>query len=190
MAIGEVVGNGDDLLVFQFLGGILGERIGALRRGRGQPHEPGARVTLRHVLRRGNAQRRHLLLGQIIGNRQRLEGGERSDQAMDVVLFDQFLRLGARGGGNAGGIGDDQFDLAAGQRVVALLQEHVERKLHVDAARSQRSGLGRQQANADRSGALSENQVRGRHAGDTCAGDAAYKMPSRDRHFILPGLSD
>ena len=71
-------------------------------------------MPLRHVFGRGNAKRRHLLFGEIVGDRERLEGGERADDAMDVVLLDQFLRLGARGGGNAGGVGDDQLDLAAG----------------------------------------------------------------------------
>ena len=154
VAVGEVVGDGDDLLVFQFLGGIVGERVGALRRGRGQADEPRARMPLRHVLGRGDAERRHFLFGEIVGDRERLEGGERADDAMDVVLFDQLLRLGARGGGNAGGVGDDQLDLAAGERVVALLQEHRQRQLHVDAAGGQRAGLGRQHADADRAAVL------------------------------------
>jgi hypothetical protein len=105
---------------------------------------------------------------------------------MDVVLFDQFLRLGSRCRGNAGSVGDDQFDLAARKRIVAFLQKHVEGQLHIDAARSQWPGLGRQQSNADRPAALCKNQAGSRHAGDTGAGDASDKMPSRYRHAILP----
>ena len=145
-------------------------------------------MALRHVFRRGHAQRRHFLFGQVVGNRQRFEGGERPDHAMDAVLFDQFLGLGSRGRGNAGGVGDDQLDLAARKRVVALLQKHRERELHIDAAGSQRPGLGRQQSDADRPAALCKDQAGNSQAGDTCAGDAADKMPPRYRHVILPGM--
>ena len=145
-------------------------------------------MPLRHVLGRRDAERRHLLFGQIVGDRERLEGGQRADHAMDVVLFDQFLRLGARGCGNAGGVGDDQLDLAAGERVVAFLQEHRQRELHVDAAGGERPGLGRQQADADRSAVLRQDDSGRRQAGDTRAGNAADKLPSRYRHGILPEL--
>jgi hypothetical protein len=172
MPISKIVGDGDDLLVFQFLGGIFGERIGALRRGRGQADKPRARVSLRHVLRRRDAKGGDFLFGEVVGDRQRLESGERANDAMGVVLFDQFLRLGARSGGDAGRVGDDQFDLAAGQRVAALLQEHRQGEVHIDAAGGQRSGLGRQQADADRSAILGKGEMRSRHAGDTCARNA------------------
>ena len=105
------------------------------------------------------AERRDFLFADVVGDRQRLEGGERTDHALDVVLLHQFLRLGARGCRHAGRVGDDQLDLASGQRVVALLQEHRQREFHVDAARGQRPGLGRQQADADRSAVLGKDEM-------------------------------
>ena len=127
-------------------------------------------MALRHVLGGGDAQRRHFLLRQIVGDRQRLEGRERSNDAVDIVFFDQLLRLGSRGRGNAGGVGDDQFDLAAGERVVALLQEHGQCEFHVDAAGGERAGLGRQQADTDRSAVLGQRQSRRNHTRNAGAG--------------------
>ena len=150
LAIGDVVGDGDHALVLELLGAIIRHRMGALRRGRGGADEPGIGMTLGHVLGGRDGQRRGFGLADVVVDRQRLEGGERADQAMDIVALDQLLRLGARGRGNAGRVGDDQFDLAAGELVVALLQIHHERALHVDAARGQRSGLHGQKPDADR----------------------------------------
>jgi hypothetical protein len=91
---------------------------------------------------------------------------------MDIVLFNQLLRLGARSCGSAGRVCDNQLDLAARERVVAFLQKHRHGKFHVDAAGGQRSGLGRQQTDADRSAILGKGEIGRRHAGDTCAGNA------------------
>src|SRR5262249_23975049 len=110
---------------------------------------------------------------------QRLEGCERTDDTVNVVLLDQLLRLGTRGGGNACGVGYDQFDPAPCKRVVALLQKHRQRKFHLDAAGGERSGLGRQKADADRSGVLRERETGSRQAGDTRAGNTRYKLSSR-----------
>jgi hypothetical protein len=187
MAVGKVIGNGDDLLVFQLLGGIFGQRVGALRRRRGEANEPRVWVTLRHVLGGSDAQRRHFLFRQIIGDRERLEGRERTDDAVDVVFLDQFLRLGPRGGGNAGRVGNDQFDLAARKCIVAFLQEHRQREFHVDPAGSERAGLGRQQADADRSAALGQCQSRSNHTRNAGAGRGADELSSRYRHFPSSG---
>jgi hypothetical protein len=143
VAVGEIIGDCNDLLVLEFLGRVIGKRVGALRRCGSQPDEPLTWVALGHVLRGGNAECRNLLFGKIIGDRQRLERRERADYAMDVVLLDQLLRFGTGGCGNAGGIGHDQFHLAAGERIVAFLQKHCECEVHVDAARGERSGLRR-----------------------------------------------
>ncbi len=129
-------------------------------------------MPLRHVLSRRDAERRNFLLGEIVRDRKRLERGERANDAVNVILFDQLLRLGARGGRSAGGVCDNQLDLAAREYVIALLQEHRHGKFHVDAAGGQRSGLGRQQADADRSAILGKDQIGARQAGDTCAGNA------------------
>jgi hypothetical protein len=136
-------------------------------------------VPLCHVLRGGHAKGRHLLFVEVIGDRQRLEGGEWADDAMDVVLLDQFLRFAARGCRCAGRVGHDRLDLAAGDGVVAFLEEHGQGEIHVDAAGGQRPGLGGQHADADRSAVLGTNRIAHRQAGDTRAGNAADKLPSR-----------
>ena len=81
-------------------------------------------MTLRHVLGSSYAESRDFFFGNIIGDCQRFESCQRSDQAMNLVLLNQLLRLGARGGRNTCRIGHDQFGLAARERVVAFLQEH------------------------------------------------------------------
>ncbi len=106
---------------------------------------------------------------------------------MDVVLFDQLLRLGARGCGNAGGISHDQLDLAARQRVFPLLQEHCQREIHVDAARGEWTRLSREQPDAYWLAVLAKDKVRGGYAGNSHAGDATDKLSARNRHWTLPG---
>ncbi len=172
MSVGKIVGDGDDFLVFQFLGGIVGKWVGALRRGRRQADEPRARVSLRHVLCRGDPKGRHFLFFKVVRDRKSLEGGERANDAVDVILFNQLLRFGARGGRSAGGVSDDQLDLAARECVVALFQEHRHAKFHVDTAGGERSGLDRQHADADWTAILGKDEMGCGHAGDTCAGDA------------------
>ncbi len=135
-------------------------------------------MALRHVLGSGDAQRRHFLFRQIVGDRERLEGRERADNGVDIVFFDQLLRLGSRGRGNAGGVGHDQFDLAARQRVVAVLQEHRQCEFHVDPAGGERAGLGRQQADTDRSAGLGQRQSRRNHTRNAGAGRGADESSS------------
>ncbi len=88
--------------------------------------------------------------GDVVGDRQQFERGERTEDHIDVVALDQFLRLGLGARGIAAGVADHQLDLAAGQHVVAILQEQIGALLHLDAALRQRTGLHREQADADR----------------------------------------
>src|SRR5260370_17436297 len=69
---------------------------------------------------------------------------------MDIGLFHHFLGLGWSRSRNARGIRCYQLDLSTGHHVVALLQEHDERALHIYAARGEGTGLDRQQADTDR----------------------------------------
>ena len=120
-------------------------------------------MTLGHVLSGCDGQRRRLGLPDIVVDCQRLEGGERADQTVDVVALDEFLRLRARGCRNAGRVGHDQFDFSTGKLVVPVLQVHDERAFHIDAARSQWSGLHGQKPHANRAGSLCRGP---------CAGEA------------------
>ena len=90
------------------------------------------------------------MLGDVVGDRQELEGGERADDEIDVVAFDQLLRLGLGAGRVAAGIADHQLGLAAGELVVAMLEEQVDALLHLDAALRERPGLHREEADLDR----------------------------------------
>ena len=128
-------------------------------------------MTLRHVLGRSDTKRRNFLFGEVVGNRQRLKGRERTDDAMDVIFLDQLLRLGPCGRRNTGRVGDDEFDLSACQRIFPFLQKHRQRQIHVDAARGERACLGGQQPDANwvvaRRG---KGKARGRNLGDARAG--------------------
>src|SRR3984957_4335601 len=122
----------------------------ALGRRRRRANEPGICASLSHILRGGNRERRNLHLANIIIDRQCLERRERSNQAMDLVLFHHFLSLATRRRRDTPGIPRHQLDLPTRHRVVALLQEHIERTLHIDAAGSERSGLYSQKTDTDR----------------------------------------
>ena len=164
VAVGDVVGDQDHALPLQGLGAVIGHGMGALRRGRGGAGKPGVGLALGHVFGGSHREGRDLLLGDVVVDRQRLEGSQRPDQHMNFVFLDQFLGLGASSGRHTTGIGHDQFDLAPGQGVVALFQVHDQGAFHVDAARRQGSGLDRDQANAH--GAFGLGLDDGGHAGD------------------------
>jgi hypothetical protein len=79
-------------------------------------------MKLRHVLGRRDGKRWGLGLADIVVDRQRLEGGERANQTKDIVALDELLRLGACGRGNAGSVGDNQFDLPARKLLLRSLR--------------------------------------------------------------------
>src|SRR5262245_32036669 len=101
---------------------------------------------------------------------------------MNIVLLDQFLRLAAGGRGTAGRVSDDQFDLSACQRVLALLQEHRQREVHIDAAGGEGAGLGGEQTDTNWFAALCGDNIGGGQTGNTRAGNAADELSSRYRH--------
>ena len=80
------------------------------------------------------ADQRRGVVAHVVGDRQQLEGGERAQDDVDLVALDHLLRLGLGAGRVAAGVGDQQLDLAAGERVVLLLQERGDALLHLDAA--------------------------------------------------------
>ena len=88
--------------------------------------------------------------GDVVGDGEQFERGERAEDHVDLVALDQFLRLGLGAGGIAAGIGGDQFDRPSGDLIAAVLQEQRDALLHLDAALRERSGLHRQQPDADR----------------------------------------
>ena len=92
----------------------------------------------------------HLRLRGVVGDGEELEGGERPDDQVDAVALDQLLRLGLGARGVAARVADDQLRLAAGERVVPVLEEADHALLHLDAALGERPGLHREQADADR----------------------------------------
>jgi hypothetical protein len=145
-------------------------------------------VTLGHVLCGGHAKRWYFLFRKIINNGQRLEGCQRANYAMDLVSLDQLLSLGPRRRRDAGGICHDQINFATREVVIAFLQEHRQRKVHVDATRGKRTSLCRQQTDANGLAALGEHATGDRQMSDTRASNAANESSSRYRHWILPEL--
>ncbi len=90
----QIVGQPDDTLELHFRRRVVAQRLHRLRRRRRGPYQVGVRRSLREIVRRGETERRHLLLLHIIIDGVELEGGERTDDDVDFVAFDQFLDLG------------------------------------------------------------------------------------------------
>ena len=150
MAEGEVVGDGGHALELQLLGRVVAHHVAALPRGGGGADDERVGLALRHVLGRGQADQRRRVVAHVVGDGEQLEGGERPEDDVDLVALDQLLRLGLGAGRVAAGVGDQQLDLAAGERVALLLQEGGDALLHLDAALRQRPGLDREQADLER----------------------------------------
>ena len=150
VAEGEVVGDGGDALELQLLGRVVAHHVAALPRGRRGPDDERVGLALRHVLGGGEADQRRGVVAHVVGDGEQLEGGERAEDDVDLVALDHLLRLGLGAGRVAAGVGDQQLHLAAGQRVVLLLQERGDALLHLDAALRQRPGLDREQADLER----------------------------------------
>ena len=64
--------------------------------------------------------------------------------------LDQFLRLGARLGRIAGGVGGVQLDRPPRHHIVAFLEEDGKALLHLNAAGGEWPGLDGEKADADR----------------------------------------
>src|SRR5438477_394321 len=80
------------------------------------------------------AQDRAFLLRRVVGDRQKLERGERPEDHVDLVALDQLLRLRLRTGRVAAGIGDEELGWAPGELVAAVLQEQRHALLHLEPA--------------------------------------------------------
>ena len=159
--IGEIIGDGDDALVVQRLGGVVGHGVAVLRRGAEHAHHPRIGLALRQILGRRHRQRRHLRLADVVVDGVGLEGGERAEDGVDMVALDQLLRLGLGARGVAAGIAEKDLDLAPGKHAVMLFEADVEPLIHLDAAGGERPGLDREQAQPDRPGILCRRSGRG-----------------------------
>ena len=185
---GEVFGDADDALEFHFLGGVVRHRMHRLRGGCRSADEIRIGAALRHVFGSGEAQQRNLVLRDVVGNRQQFEGRERSEDGVDFVALDQFLNFGLGAGGIAAGVGGEEFDVAAGDLVVVLLQPGLHALFHLDAALRQRTGLDGEQAELEgrclRDGRRGEFE---RHRGGA-GGGRSHEFTARNltRHCIPP----
>ena len=186
MTEGEVIREGDHALVLQLLRCVVGERVHTLRRGRGGADEVRIGPALGHVLRGGEAQDRHLRGSGIVGDGEQLEGREGAEDHVDVVALGQLLGLGLGARGIAAGVGDHELDLAAGQRVVPVLEEADGALLHLDAALGERPRLHGQETDADRLGLRPRGPGQG--GGGRERGTRQERAPIElGRHWLPPG---
>src|SRR5499427_6545548 len=179
----EVVGEGDEALEFELLRGVVGQGVHALRGGGGGADEEGIGLALGHVFGRREAQDRHLRLGGVVADGQKLEGCQRPQDHVDVVALDELLRLGLGARGIASSVRHDQLDLPAGEDVVAVLQEADHALLHLDASRGERPRLHGQEPDLD--GLLLREGGRPREGGSGRGAD--QEVPTREprRHGLL-----
>ena len=98
---------------------------------------------------------------------------------MHLVALDELLGLGLRARGIATGVGEDELDLAAGERVVALLQEKLDALLHLLAAGGERAGAHREEADAERLGLRVTGKRHQQRAGKR----------ERSKHCLLLGVA-
>ena len=94
-------------------------------RGRGGAHEVRVGPALGHVLGRGQAAATGIFAcADVVGDGEQLEGGERARRSCRrASRSTSSWVLVLVPGRIAAGVGHDQLDLAAGQRVVPVLQE-------------------------------------------------------------------
>jgi hypothetical protein len=121
-----------------------------LRRRRRRPDDERVSPALGDVLGSRQADQGGGIVAHIVEDREQLEGRQRPDDDVDLVALDQLLRLGLGARRVAAGVGNDEVDLAAGQRAVLLLEEGADALLHLDAALGERAGLDREQADLER----------------------------------------
>ena len=88
----------------------------------------------------------------VIGDRQAGIGEQVADQHVAVALLDQTARLLQRGVGIGGVVLDHEFDLAAGNLVIHVLEVELHALDHLLAAGGDHAGERRQQADLDRAG--------------------------------------
>ena len=178
VAVGEVVGDHRDALQAELLGRVVAHRVHRLRGGAvGVDHVVAPSLLREVVLRRGHRRKeRHFRLQHVVVERQRLERGERADQHVDLVALDQLLGFGLRLRRLARGVGEDDLDLASGERVVALLEEEVDAILHLLAARGERTGAHREKADAQ---GLALRESAARERGER---DERQQEPHRNVH--------
>src|SRR5437763_3379118 len=123
-------------------------RVHGLRRRRRGTQQIWIGLALSEIVSRGETERRHLLLADIIVDGIELESGERAKDDVDLVALDELLRLGLGTRRIATGICGDEIDFTAADRVVRLLQIGQNALLHLNAALRQRPGLYREEAKA------------------------------------------
>src|SRR5262249_3623431 len=160
------------------------------RGGCGRAQEIRIRTTLRHIFGGSETQAWGFLLRDIVRDCQQLEGSKRTNDRVDLVALDQFLRFRFRAGWIAAGISRDEFNLAAGECVVFFLQEGDDALFHLNAALRERAGLHGEQAELEWR-RLCDRRSREFESRRCCAsGCAGHKSTTRDlaRHYAPPSV--
>ena len=152
VTVGEIVGDRRDALVAEFFRRIFAKHVHRLRGGADGMQDEIILLLLREVVLSGGGRRneRHPRFLDVIIDGQGFERRQWTDDHMDLVAFDQLLRLGLRSGRIASGVGDDELDLPSGDRVVALLEKELDPLFHLTAPGGKRAGANGQKADAYR----------------------------------------
>jgi hypothetical protein len=78
-------------------------------------------MPLGEILGAAESHGRHFVFAEIILDGEPFKGGERPHDKVDIVALDQFDGFGFRRRRHARGVGDNEFDLTAGEREVLVL---------------------------------------------------------------------
>jgi hypothetical protein len=98
-------------------------------------------MPLRQILGAAEAHGWHLMLAEIVLDRELFESGERSHDEIDFIALDQFDCFRFGGCRHARGIGDEKFDLATGQREVLVFEEARDPFLKMNASGGEPAGF-------------------------------------------------
>src|SRR4029078_12675948 len=166
MTVCEILCHDRNFLVAERLGGVVTQRVRALRcRAKSVQHPWIHRVAFQidgGSRRRGD--QRHLGVANIIVHRNGFICRQRTDRHRYLVTLHQFLQLGLGKGRVAAGILRDQFDLAAAYHAVALLEEQRGALFLLLAASGERPGENREETDLERLRGLRKDLRYGEHA--------------------------
>jgi len=99
-----------------------------------------------NIFGRSRGDQRNSPFTNVIGDRQQFESRKRTKNHIDLITLDQFHQFGLGAGRIASGVGSQQFDLAANERIALFFQEGTDTLAHLISALGERTSFDGKQA--------------------------------------------